>query len=215
MIEAFLFDIGNVIVDFDFDRASRTLREVCTCPGDPMKTITDLRDQLEVGSIDGEAFADAAIERIGFPGDREEFVLIYQDIFTPNQKIWNLIDRLSGNYPLYLLSNTSDLHHAGLLRDYPVFSVFQGGVFSYAAKATKPGSQIFQAALRELPINASTTLYLDDLSDNVAEGRRQGFSSFCYNSNNHSSCLSYLAERKINFNEGRSDPWLHPRLGME
>lgn len=193
MIKAFLFDIGNVIVDFDFDRAAQKLRGLCCHPTDPIEAIVDLRHELELGSMTGEEFTQAAIKRIGFVGSHDEFVSIYQDIFTPNHPMWDLIERLAEHHPLFLLSNTSDLHHAGLLRDYPIFKAFRGGIYSYIAKSAKPDPQIFATALHELPLVAETTLYLDDLSANVAAGKSHGLLSYQYNSMAHDDCLSFLA----------------------
>ena len=194
MIKAFLFDIGNVIVDFDFSRAGQALREHGCFPGDPIEATSDLRHALEIGAIDGDTFTTRAIARIGFEGSHDDFVACYQDIFTPNTRMWSLIEQLAEKFPLYLLSNTSDLHHAGLLRDFPVFQAFQSGVFSYRAKSLKPDSRIFATALRELPIEAESTLYFDDLPDNIAAGKRHGLISCQYDSATHTECLSFLAE---------------------
>lgn len=194
MIKAFLFDIGNVIVDFDFNRAGHRLRDRCSLPGDPIEEILDLRHALEVGAMHGDDFTRQAIARLGFDGSQDEFISLYQDIFTPNRQMWSLIEQLAGEFPLYLLSNTSDLHHVGLLRDFPIFGVFQGGVFSYLAKSLKPDSRIFATALHELPIDSGSTVYFDDLPDNVATGKRHGLISYQYNAAAHADCLAFLAE---------------------
>jgi putative hydrolase of the HAD superfamily len=203
MITAFLFDIGKVIVDFDFDRASSNLRPYCSFSGDPIENLTDLRHELEIGAITGEAFATAAMARIGFSGTAGQFVACYQEIFTPNSQMWTLIEELSANFPLFLLSNTSDIHHAGLLRDFPIFEAFAGGVFSYSAKAIKPDPRIYTATLQELPIAAETTVYFDDLAENIAAGRRHGLVSFQYDATAHDACLRFLEDILHNPNKGQ------------
>ena len=198
-IDSFLFDIGNVLVGFDFEVASERLRDRCESPGDdgPMETILDLRDQLERGDLDGEAFARRSIERLRFDGDGDEFVAIYQEIFTPHREVWDLVDRLRGRYRLLLLSNTSDLHHVGLVRDFPVFENFEGGVFSYSARSVKPEPAIYETAIRELSIDPARTVYLDDLPANIEQGRRFGLISHEYHQDEHAGCLSFLQELGI------------------
>jgi len=196
-IDTFLFDIGNVLVTFDFNIAARAYQKSSTTEYDPIDILIPLRDRLEVGEMTAEEFVAEGIERIGFQDGPERFVEIYQAIFSPVRPIWDLVERLKGDYRLLLLSNTSDIHHEGLLRDFPIFKAFDGGIFSYLAESAKPDRAIYEQALDELSIVPESTIYLDDLLPNIEVGKSFGFRAHCYRSDDHELCEKFLRESGV------------------
>ncbi|MFV1993974.1 MAG: HAD family phosphatase, partial [Verrucomicrobiales bacterium] len=109
----FLFDIGNVILKFDFAPAIEKLREKNPPSGQqPLGRIEELKLEHESGAVDDDTFIERAIEISGFIGTREDFVKIWVDIFDPNQPIIDLVGKLTSQdgHRLYLFSNTNGLH---------------------------------------------------------------------------------------------------------
>jgi HAD superfamily hydrolase (TIGR01509 family) len=193
MIRAIVFDIGNVILRFDFGIAIERLRHQC----DPISeeilaSLTALQTSYETGHIPRQEFQRRITEAVRFTGEEREFVEAWEEIFTENPPMTELIRNLEPKYPLYLLSNTSDLHVDYMWRTYPVFHVFTDAVYSYRVKLFKPDRAIFEAAARQFGVNAAEMVYIDDLEKNVTAAREVGFQAFQYDYNDHGALLAWL-----------------------
>ena len=115
MPQTLLFDIGNVLVRFDFTHAARKFAQQSDASTDEvLALLAPFKDGLESGQLADEDFITQSMERIGFRGTREAFVEIWSDIFTANEPMIARVRSLAGQVPLYLLSNTSGLHKAWL-----------------------------------------------------------------------------------------------------
>lgn len=194
---AFLFDIGNVLVTFDFGRFEARLRDRCGRFGAAEAgEFEAMKVALERGEVAGDAFVARAIELFEFRGDPAEFRAIWNDIFAANAAMEPVLARLRGRVPLYLFSNTSDLHHAFLVEEFGVFGHFDGGIFSYRARSMKPDDAIYRAAVDELGIDPAETIYIDDLPANIAAGKRHGFRAIQYDHRDHAA-LECALERAL------------------
>lgn len=188
-MKALLLDIGNVIVRFDFAEARERLAASSDEPGDPLELLGPLKHQLETGEIAGATFLERAAKTLGYRGSLEELRRTWEDIFAPNEPMWETIRRAAPQYRLLLLSSTSDLHKACLFRDFGIFGVFEGGVYSYECQCLKPDAKIYQTAIDELRLEPSETLYVDDGQANVDAGARAGLASLLYDPDDHEDFL--------------------------
>jgi putative hydrolase of the HAD superfamily len=183
---ALLFDIGNVLVRFDFTAAAKRFASQSEATtGEVLALLAPFKDDLECGRISDSDFVAQSMARIGFRGSREEFIDIWSDIFTENAPMIAAVEELAADHPLYLLSNTSGLHKDWLFAKFPVFRHFAGGIYSHEAGSMKPHEPIFRAALEAFGLVASRTLYVDDLPDNIATGRRLGLLTHHYHPDRH------------------------------
>ena len=192
---ALLFDVGNVIVHFDFAPARRHLEAASEVAGDPLECLAALKVELELGRIDGATFIDRAVESLGYRGTRAEFRRVWEEIFSINPAMARTIEQAHSNFPLFLLSNTSDIHREALFRDFPVFGCFAGGVYSYLAHRAKPDAEIYRQAIDEFGLVPAETLYVDDRPENVAAGARAGLVSILYDPLSHERFLWEASER--------------------
>ena len=133
MIRHFVFDIGNVILTFDFGLSAARLAPLSRLPeAEILPALQPLQIDIETGRISTADFAVQGKELIGYSGSDDSFIHAFQDIFTVNEPIAALVDVLSGEgHPLYLLSNTSDLHVSWFTRQYEVFDRFHGAIYSH------------------------------------------------------------------------------------
>jgi putative hydrolase of the HAD superfamily len=185
-IQAALFDIGNVLLPFDYERALNRLMAGSGNPPSPdMRRVEEFRRQLEVGAIKRAEFLALVRREFGHYGTDEEFLTLWCDIFDSNPPLNRFVERLAGNMPLYLLSNTSCIHKEFIFARYPVFSHFRGGVYSYEVGLLKPDLAIFRVSIERLGLDPSRTLYLDDMAENCAAAERAGFVVFHYDHRNH------------------------------
>jgi len=183
---AFLFDIGNVLVKFDFTHALLKLSELSAVPAQEVPTVlTPLKDSLESGGMSDHDFITQSIAKLGFKGGRNDFIELWGDIFTEHQPMTALVEQLAGKYPLYLFSNTSGLHKEWLFERFEVFRHFKDGVYSYEAKSSKPAEGMYRDAIRRFNLDPAQTLYVDDLTDNIVTGRRLGFLCHQYEARHH------------------------------
>ncbi len=192
---AFLFDIGNVIIRFDFALAVNRIAHQCVLSVDQILPAVQLHtDLLEKGEISVEAFITAATGEIGYSGTVQEFVAAFEDIFTLNEPIVDLIDSLSEQgMPLYLLSNTNGLHVPYFTAKYPVFSKFDDAIYSHEVGCMKPDPRIFEITLERLGVEPESTVYIDDLRANCEMGGKFGLNSFCYDHTKHHELLTAIS----------------------
>lgn len=195
MPEAFLFDIGNVIISFDFQKAADRIEPHCDMgAGDAFTAVTALAPELELGKITPEEFIAAASDRIGYRGTPTQFRESFEDIFELNEPVVDLIEQLGeSGMPLYLLSNTNGIHVPFFEKTYPVFSRFRGRIYSHEVGCMKPDPGIYRIAEERLGLTPSKTVYIDDVEENCEAGREAGWLTVHYTPNDHDDFLSRLS----------------------
>ena len=194
MIRAFLFDIGNVLVRFDFARAIRAISPLCEL-GDEARTLgkfETVKLQYEDGRLSRIDFLREVFANLGYRGTETEFIAAWQGIFWKNEPMLSLVRRLHGRYPLFLLSNTNDMHVEGLFRDFDVFHLFSGATYSHAVQASKPHRAIYEIACRQHGLDPRTTFFIDDLAANIATARDLDFQTHHYHHERHDELSAAL-----------------------
>lgn len=181
-----LSDIGNVLTFFDFSIASRRVAERSPYPAEALSARLDhIKLPFENGDMDDDTFVAAAIEALEFKGTAADFKTIWCEIFTQNEAMKHSLAPLVGRVPMKLLSNTSGLHKDYLLATYDIFAPFTGGIYSYSAKCSKPGEEIFRVTIEELDLDPAQTFYIDDLEANILTAQKFGFQTHYYHHDHH------------------------------
>jgi HAD superfamily hydrolase (TIGR01509 family) len=188
------FDIGNVLVTFDFAKAMRRLAlESPHSPDEVESRLRPLIMSMEDGQLTSADFVDQGRAVTEFGGSEESFVAAYCEIFEENAPMIALVERLAHRLPLYLLSNTSGLHLDYLRAAYPVFSHFRGGAFSHVSRSSKPDDRIYLDLIALSGCTPAETLYLDDAPANTAAGAAHGLHVFTYDFRQHHALEAELA----------------------
>jgi putative hydrolase of the HAD superfamily len=191
--DAFVFDIGNVLVRFDYSRAiERFVRRSPLAPDDIRGCLSPLIAAMECGQLAPDGFVEQGMQATGFAGTSAEFISAYTEIFEVNTPIVPLVVALNLTHPLHLLSNTSALHLDYLRNSFAVFKYFSGGVFSHEARSMKPDRAIFLEAIRQCHLNPARTLFLDDSAANTAAAAKLGFHVFTYDWRDHAALCEFL-----------------------
>ena len=86
-------------------------------------------------------------------------------------------------------------HAPSFQRDYEIFTEFEHAVFSHEVGAMKPDDRIYEHALNAHQLDPAKTLYIDDLPENIAAGKRFGLRSFQYDYRDHAALLAWLREQ--------------------
>jgi FMN phosphatase YigB (HAD superfamily) len=177
--EVVVFDLGKVLVDFDYVPATQKIAARSTKPPEDLHSHvggSPLLIQYETGLVTREEFFEELRKTTGFRGDLEEFGGFFADIFTPIPPMIELhADLRRRGIPTYIFSNTNDLAIEHIRRNFPFFQNFDGYIFSYEVKAMKPDAKIYAALEAMTGKRGSEILYLDDRLENIEAGAARGW----------------------------------------
>ena len=186
MTRTFLFDIGNVLLHFDFTQAAHRLAAMSdVSAAEVLARLSPFKNAIESGAMNDDDFVTQSTALIGYRGTREEFIETWSDIFSENLPMTPLVHRLAQEHRLILFSNTSGLHKTWFMNRYEVFTYFKGGVFSHEVRCMKPDAAFYQTAISQFALDPALTFYIDDLAENIATGKRFGFACHHYNPARH------------------------------
>jgi FMN phosphatase YigB (HAD superfamily) len=174
---AIIFDLGRVLVHFDFNRVYRELESLCPhaaaeIPRQLAKT--RLGEQFETGLLEPREFFAKITEVLGLNVDFERFCALFCGIFTDTLIPESVLEDLGARYRLVLLSNTNAIHFDMIRKTYPILRHFDELVLSYEVKAMKPHPDIYRAAIAKAGCRPEECFYTDDIAEYVEGARRMG-----------------------------------------
>jgi FMN phosphatase YigB (HAD superfamily) len=173
-----IFDLGKVIIPFDFERGYQAIAADCRLPAAEVRSriaATGLVGQLESGGVEPVEFVDAVSRLIEFPGSYQDFCRHWSSIFLPETLIpEELILDLKTRYRLLVLSNTNAIHIDMVREHYGILRHFDHLVLSHEVKAMKPDPRIYAAALAHAQAEPQECFFTDDIAEYVEGARRAG-----------------------------------------
>jgi FMN phosphatase YigB (HAD superfamily) len=176
---AIVFDLGKVLLDFDYSIAARRIAEGCSLGADEVNRFiaqSPLLFRYETGLMTKEQFHQEVCSHTGFGGDLENFSGFFGDIFFPIEPMIALHARLrKAGYPTYIFSNTNDMAIGHIKRNFPFFANFDGYIYSYEHGSMKPDAHLYEVVEQQTGCKGSEILYLDDRPENVEAGRARGW----------------------------------------
>jgi len=183
-IRCIMFDMGRVLVDFSHDRMFAAMGEVCGVSGQQIREWlwdSGLQGRFERGEIDSRAVRDELQRQAGREIDEAELMRAASDIFTLNEPLVEVIERLKrAGYRLVVLSNTCPPHVEWIGRNWDVLERFDALVFSYEVGAMKPAAAIYRVAIEAAGCEAGECFFVDDLPENVDAARALGLLGTVY-----------------------------------
>lgn len=191
----FLFDIGRVLLDFDFERSlARLLPPDAPRGRERLAVLLEKRDEFETGAIAPDDYIAWALRELGSSATPAEFRHAWRHIFTPVAPMWRVVRQLAAaGHRLILFSNTNAIHCPWVFGEFPEFALFPEAVLSFEVGAVKPHPPIYQYAIDTYRLDPAATCYFDDLPANIATGRDFGFRCFQYDLTDHAACEAWLA----------------------
>jgi FMN phosphatase YigB (HAD superfamily) len=181
---AIVFDLGKVLVDFDYSIAGRRLAgQSRMSPAEIQKYLdhSPLLVRYETGEINRREFFDEVCAHTGYGGTIQEFGAFFGGIFTPIEPMIALHAELrQRGYPTYILSNTNDLAVEDVRSKFPFFNDFDGYVFSYEVRSMKPDAVIYEALEKITGKRGPELLYIDDRHENIVAGAKRGWQTILH-----------------------------------
>jgi len=196
-----VFDLGKVLVDFDYSIAAKKVAARST------RHVKDLHDflggspllvQFETGLITKDQFFYDVQQITGFGGSAEEFCSYFADIFLPIPEMVELHNGLrKKKIPTYIFSNTNEIAVGHIRHNFPFFSNFDGYILSYEVGAMKPKAKIYEALEAMTGRRDADIFYIDDRLENVEAGAARGWQISLHESaeKTRAALENYLSER--------------------
>ena len=186
MIKTVIFDLGKVLISFDFTRGYRGLEKYCALPAAEIPrrlASTGLVHRFESGLVEPEAFVAELSRMLDLHISYSQFCEIWSSIFLPDPLIpESLLAGLKQRFRLLLLSNTNAIHFQMLEQTYPLLRLFDDMVLSYRVRAMKPSSAIYREAISRAACRPEECFYTDDVADYVTAAKREGMDAVQFES---------------------------------
>ncbi len=188
-IENIIFDFGGVIIDID-----------------PMLTVKAL-EKLgfhDIKRLQSKDFYEKVIYKfekgIDTPAVFHDKLRHYLQMDLSDEQLdeaWNallydipedrirVIEEVKKHYPVYLLSNSNEIHYDLYVRDlqlrfgYREFdALFDKAYFSFDLHLAKPNEEIYEFVINRHRLNSARTLFIDDRIENIEGARKTGLKTF-------------------------------------
>jgi FMN phosphatase YigB (HAD superfamily) len=178
-ISAVCFDLGKVLIDFDWGLMTSRIAQRSTLPPEEIRERLFKDPQArayEIGGLTSAKFFAHFKKLAGYKGTAKELRVVFSEIFTPMAEHIALAALLAPHYPLAIISNTNDAHIVHAESTYTFFSLFPVRIYSHQVKAAKPDPAIYKAALTALGgIDPLEALFIDDLEANILGAVKLGW----------------------------------------
>lgn len=192
-IKAIIFDFGGIFINLNYNYTIEAFKRLGIENFEELYSQaqqSNLFDNYETGVISSQRFVNGLLDFL--PSKT-----------TPNQVVeaWNamlldieperveLLHKLREKYPVYLLSNTNEIHIDLAFRRWkktigqPIQSSFDKIYLSHEVGLRKPNKEIFELVCSENNLNPYTTLFIDDTVQHINGASRIGLQTHLHSSN--------------------------------
>lgn len=184
--EVVVFDLGKVLLDFDYDLAVARILQRCHITAADLRQLINqspLLFRYETNLLSTQEFFDEIRTASGFAGDLAEFSEMFSDIFTPIEPMVRLHQELrSRRVPTYIFSNTNHLAVGHIRERYAFFREFDGYVLSCEHGAMKPDHKLYEVVEKQTGRRGPQLLYIDDRHENFVAGNERGWQAIWHQS---------------------------------
>jgi len=184
-IKTVIFDLGGVLFDIDYNLTQKAFQR--------LGAVTDFNevysqqkqagifDEFEKGNISPAKFREGLRKWLPETVVDEQINGAWNALLLgfPSEKI-ALLDKLKSKYNLFLLSNTNEIHLPEVMNMVKVHKrgtlgeVFIKEYYSCRMGLRKPDRTIYEKVIEENNLDASSTLFVDDLLQNIEGAKLAG-----------------------------------------
>ncbi|MGZ8557085.1 MAG: HAD family hydrolase [Chitinophagaceae bacterium] len=184
MYKNIIFDLGGVILNIDISKTQEAFKSLGVKNIEEvfrMGHVSSFFKQYESGEIDDDQFIKSIQHMTGINPASEIVVDAWNSLLLdfPPERI-RFLKAIKSKYKLFLLSNTSALHHT---RFQEIFNqqfggslddLFDKAYYSHVIKLHKPDKASYQLIIDENFLTAGDTVFIDDSAANVTGAENAG-----------------------------------------
>ncbi|MDD3219612.1 MAG: HAD family phosphatase [Lachnospiraceae bacterium] len=184
-IKCLIFDVGRVLVDFEWDTLLRdelkydedTIRDVAKA-----MFLSPQWNEMDRGILTDEELLESFVKNN--PSRREEITQVFHQLektIRVRDYAYGWIDSLKKRgYKTYILSNYARSTFEKTKDSMNFIKLMDGCIWSYQWQQIKPEPYIYQTLIKEYGIEPEHALYMDDLQDNLDAAKKFGFQTLLF-----------------------------------
>lgn len=196
---AIVFDLGQVIVPFDYIHFVEKVNKHKLGSGEKFlqlyKDNYSTHRDFEKGLLPEQEFISIMLNYLDHIIDGETFCKYWSDIFTPDERVISLLPLLKKKYKLYLISNTNSIHKKYGFRHYAFLKLFDKLFLSHEVKHIKPEVEIYRAVEKVSGFLSEEHIFIDDILEYVEAAKKIGWDGIQFLG--YDDLVMNLNERKI------------------
>ena len=176
-IKAVIFDLGNVLVNYDVKKAAKRFSAVSGLSTREIWKrffLSRFEQAYTRGAISTREFHRIACKTLGASLPLSVFRHYWNDIFWENPGLERLLVRIKKHYPLYLISNTNALHFNYIKKHFKLLRHFKRKFPSHEVGARKPDLRIYRRVLKKIRLRPEETVFIDDMKSFIRGARKAG-----------------------------------------
>ena len=183
-ISTIFFDLFGVLLGIDQSVVVQYLSKLTNTPYLKTREITmgEPYMRLERGEVTFKEYVEdiSAVLPNGNRIDADSLRGIWMNSKIGEMPAVSLLDDLLINYPVWVISNTTEAHIKSLQSQFVFLNSFNGIITSERAGTHKPNPSIFNFALSEANTDVASSLFIDDSHINTESAKNIGIVSHHY-----------------------------------
>lgn len=199
MVKTFVFDLGNVLIPFDYSIMITKLNNVEPNLGNSYynwyKNNYHYHRDFEKGLLSEDEFIKINLNALNNLIDADTFCKYYSEIFTENAQLTSLLPQLKSKYKLVLLSNTNVIHKKYGWEKYNFLTYFDYLVLSYEVKSVKPEKEIYLFAQNIYNNAPNEIFYIDDIKEYINAAQALGWNTFHFDT--QENCTKFISNNYL------------------
>lgn len=178
MIRNIIFDVGNVLVEYSWERMLKALHITGEAYDAVAKAtvLSPMWNELDRSLLSDEEILEGFIQNA--PEYEKEIRLVWdnipESIHCYDYSVEWVREFRKKGYGTYILSNYSKRGYEATKQELPFVADMDGVLFSYEVKLVKPEPEIYQTLLKKFQLKPEECVFLDDNEKNVIAAREAG-----------------------------------------
>lgn len=192
-VTALIFDFGGVFINLNYSATIEAFQQLGIENFDVLYSQaqqSNLFDDYETGKISSQRFINGLLDYLPAKTTPNQVVAAWNAMLLDiePEKV-NLLEELRKKHPVYLLSNTNEIHIDIAFRRWKqtigqsIHSYFDKIYLSHEVGLRKPNSEIFELVCRENDLNPAHTLFIDDTEQHINGAKAIGLQTHQHVSN--------------------------------
>jgi FMN phosphatase YigB (HAD superfamily) len=189
--KAVLFDLGGVLIDIDYMATEKAFEKLGVTDFKDRFTQfaqNEVFDRFECGKISPQHFINLLLPETKMGTSPNQVVAAWNAMIGefPIQKLALLKNLKQAKVPLFLLSNTNELHFTEVERSLKkhtqdhLNSFFEQVFLSHQIGKRKPHPDTFKWTCRQMGFDPREVLFIDDSPQHIEGAKAAGLQTFYY-----------------------------------